>query len=422
MEIVMHITAIRDERDAIVAICSTATDMTPWTKLQAQFFQAQRVESAGKLAAGIAHDFNNLVTVIAANCDLLLMDLPEFSPQRGEIEEIQRAAGRATNLARRMLGAVRNSEIVAAPVDVRETVREAMNLVTRGMTGGVAINVHADQGELVVLADPTQIEQVLLNLVLNAADAMPNGGTVDVRAGSVMLPRPLMTRVGEIAAGRYVELVVSDNGPGMSEETFARLFEPFFTTKPRGKGTGLGLATVIGIVRVLHGGVTVTTEIGAGTTFRVLLPLAQSDASARRRTPLSIPVVPERDQYTLLLVQTEDAVRTNLSRTLEREGYHVLEARHGGEALRMIAENDGIDLLLADLIMPGLGGAELSERATAQGRRIPTLFITEETSDGDSADSAPQGVQGRTIQSPFEIETLLAELADLSSADRKKGR
>jgi CheY-like chemotaxis protein len=294
-----------------------------------------------------------------------------------------------------------------------------MRLVSRGMTGGVEINVHADQGELVVLADPTQIEQVLLNLVLNAADAMPNGGTVDVRAGSVMLPRPLMTRVGEIAAGRYVELIVSDNGPGMNEETFARIFEPFFTTKERGKGTGLGLATVFGIVRVLHGGITVTTELGAGTTFRVLLPLAQSDSSARRRTPLSIPVVPERDQYTLLLVQTEDAVRTNLSRTLEREGYHVLEARHGGEALRMIAENDGIDLLLADLIMPGLGGAELSERAVAQGRRIPTLFITEETSDSDPATLAPQGVQGRTIHSPFEIETLLAELADMSSGDRK---
>jgi len=421
MEIVMHITAVRDERGAIIAICSTATDMTPWTRLQAQLFQAQRVESAGKLAAGIAHDFNNLVTVIAANCDLLLMDLPDYSPQRDEIEEIQRAAGRATSLARRMLGAVRNSEVVAAPVDVRETVREAMHLIKRGITGGIEINLHAEESEAVVLADPTQIEQVLLNLVLNAADAMPNGGTVDVRTRSAVLTSPQVTRVGEIAAGRYVELSVSDTGSGMGPETFERIFEPLFTTKPRGKGTGLGLATVFGIVRALHGGITVTTELGAGTTFRVLLPLARGAAPARRRTPIGTPVVPARGQYTLLLVQTEDAVRANLSRTLEREGYRVLEARHGGEALRMIAENDGIDLLLADLIMPGLGGAELSERARALGRRIPTLFITDETPSRDPVGRAvAQPAQGRTIHSPFEIETLLAQLAELSSADRER--
>jgi PAS domain S-box-containing protein len=416
IEIVMHITAFRDTSGAIAGICSTATDMTAWKILQEQFFQAQKLDAVGKLAVGIAHDFNNLLTVISSYCDLLLLELPTGSPHREDIEEIRGAASRASTLARRMLGTARNSAMVAKPIEIRTVVLEARDLLEHAARGNVQLTVDCAEGLGVVVADPTQIEQVLLNLVINAADAMPDGGLVAVRTRDVTLDHPPVTRTGEIRPGAYVELTVADTGTGMDDATLSRIFEPFFTTKPRGKGTGLGLATVFGIVRELGGGVEVDSVPQHGTTFRVLLPRRTTEeATAPRRVRTDAAAALPRGVETLLLVEDEDALRTSVARVFARQGYRVLEAHHGGEALRMLAGEDQIALVVTDLHMPGVGGHELSERIHALGRRMPVLFMSGSRAADDDSDAMPVTAAGRDrfISKPFEIEKLLTTVREM---------
>ena len=416
LEIVMHITAFRDSSGAIAGICSTATDMTAWKVLQEQFFQAQKLEAVGKLAAGIAHDFNNLLTVIGSYCDLVLLELPAGSPYRQEIEEIRGAAVRATTLARRMLGTTHNSALIAKPIELRTVVLEARDLLKHAARGDVQLTVDCAEEPGVVVADPTQIEQVLLNLVINAVDAMPDGGAVAVRTRAVTLDNGRVTRSGEIPPGACVELTVTDTGTGMDGATLSRIFEPFFTTKPRGKGTGLGLATVFGIVRELGGGVEVDSVPEHGTTFRVLLPrVTTEEATGPRRARTNAAAALPRGTETLLLVEDEDALRASLARVFFRQGYRVLEAGHGGEALRMIAGEERIALVVTDLHMPGVGGRELSARIRALGRRMPVLFMSGSSTADTGSDATPASEAGRDrfIGKPFEIEKLLTTVREM---------
>jgi PAS domain S-box-containing protein len=416
LEIVMHITAFHDGNGAIAGICSTATDMTAWKVVQEQFFQAQKLEAVGKLAAGIAHDFNNLLTIIGSYCDLVLMELSAGSPHRPQIEEIRGAAVRASTLARRMLGAASNSAMVAKPIELRTVVLEARDLLKHAARGNVQLTVDCAEEPGVVVADPTQIEQVLLNLVINAVDAMPDGGAVAVRTRAVMLDHRQVTRSGEIPPGACVELTVTDTGTGMDDATLSRIFEPFFTTKPRGKGTGLGLATVFGIVRDLGGGVEVDSVPEHGTTFRVLLPrVTTEEATGPRRARTDAAAALPRGTETLLLVEDEDALRASLARVFVRQGYRVLEARHGGEALRVLTGGDQIALVVTDLHMPGVGGHELSERMRALGRRMPVLFMSGSSTADAGSDATPALEAGRDrfISKPFKIEKLLTTVREM---------
>ena len=415
LEVVMHITPYRGPSGEIEGICSTATDLSEWKSLQDQLHQAQKLESVGRLSAGIAHDFNNLLTVIATYCDLVLMELATGSRYRAEVEAIRNAAARASTLARRMLGATRSKAVIAKPVDLDEIVAEARDLVGHAAREGVMIEFAADGRAGVVVADPTQLEQVLMNLVINAVDAMPGGGRVAVRTAARDLPAPRQTSTGELPAGAYAELTVADTGEGMDAATLARIFEPFFTTKPRGKGTGLGLATVFGIVRDLHGGVDVTSAPGLGTTFRVLLPrVPEEEGSAPRRVREAERADLPRGSETLLVVEDEDALRSSITRLFSRQGYRVLEARHGGEALRILAETEHIDLVVSDLHMPGVGGRELSARMRAAGRVTPLLLMSGSSGTGtddaawdDTAASPPPEGPHRFIGKPFAIEEVL---------------
>jgi PAS domain S-box-containing protein len=389
LEIVMHITAFRDTSGAIAGICSTATDMTAW---------------------------NNLLTVIGSYCDLVLMELSAGSPHRHEIGQIRSAAVRASTLARRMLGTARNSALVAKPIELRTVVLEARDLLKHATRGNVQLTVDCAEEPGVVVADPTQIEQVLLNLVINAVDAMPDGGAVTVRTRDVTLNHRQVTRTGEIPPGACVELTVTDTGTGMDEATLSRIFEPFFTTKPSGKGTGLGLATVFGIVRELGGGVEVDSVPQHGTTFRVLLPrVTAEEAIGPRRARTEAAAALPRGAETLLLVEDEDALRASLARVFARQGYRVLEARHGGEALRMIAGGDQIALVVTDLHMPGIGGRALSERIRALGHSMPVLLMSGSTGADDVSDAMPASAAGRDrfISKPFEIEKLLTTVREM---------
>lgn len=412
IELIFHVTPFRDAQGRIAGVCSTATDVTEWKVLQEQFFQAQKLETVGQLAASIAHDFNNLLTVIGSYCDLVLLELPESSPYRGEIEEIRRAAQSATTLAQRMLGAARSKTVVIRPIDFTAAVEETRHLLAHATRGKAALDVTLAVDPSVVIADPTQVEQVLMNLVINAVDAMPDGGTISVRTANVALDRETPTIVGPIAAGAYAELTVADSGTGMDAETLGHIFEPFFTTKPRGKGTGLGLATVFGIVRELGGGLTVDSAVGQGTTFRVLLPRASDEESTvpRRARAAAAAKLPTGTE-TVLIVEDEDALRHSIAHLFSRQGYRVLEARHAGEALRIAEHEAEIALVMSDLHMPGIGGRELSARMHALGRRVPVLFMNDasgaEDNPGDAWTPDTTTKYDRFIAKPFEPETLL---------------
>jgi two-component system cell cycle sensor histidine kinase/response regulator CckA len=414
IEVAMHMTPFLESDGTIGGICSTATDMTQWRQLQEQFFQAQKLEAVGKLAASVAHDFNNLITIIGSYCDLVLMDLPSTSPMRADIEEILGAANRATVLARRMLGTTRSSALARAPIDVAETVRAAHDLLKHAANKSIEVRVESSKEGSVIFGESTQIEQVVLNLVINAVDAMTSGGTITVRTSQTTLWRPTLTRVGEIRPGEYVELTVTDTGTGMDAATLERIFEPFFTTKPEGKGTGLGLATVLGITRELNGGVDVISTLGQGTTFRILLPrlLTESDV---RATPTRGALTHAPATETLLLVNDEDALRAGVARVLARQGYRVLEARHGGEALRILSDEASIQLVITDLHMPGVGGHELSERLRALGRTLPILFM----SSSQDESGAPHGLPPRAlpgdrfIHGPLDVDELLTSVREM---------
>ncbi len=418
LEVAMHITPFFKVDGSVGGICSTASDMTEWRHLQEQFFQAQKLEAVGKLAASIAHDFNNIITVIGSYCDLVLMELPTASPLRADIEEILGASNRATTLARRMLGTARHSALARTPIDVAETVRGAHDLLKHAANKDVTVEIESSGDALVISGDTTQLEQILLNLVINAVDAMPAGGAIAIRTKptSVLLPR--ITRAGEIRAGDYVELTVTDSGTGMDADTLNHVFEPFFTTKPQGKGTGLGLATVLGIARELNGGVDVESEVGKGTTFRILFPmLMPSTSTASRLTPSrGTPAFPLGSE-TLLLVNDEDALRAGLARVLTRQGYRVLEARHGGEALRIITDEPAISLVVSDLHMPGVGGHELADRLRGLGRRMPILFM----SSSQDANGEPYGLptnalaSDRFIRGPLDVDELLTTVREMLS-------
>ncbi len=344
-------------------------------KSEEQLRQAQKMEAVGRLAGGIAHDFNNLLSVILSYSEIVSSTLKSDHPSRPDLDEIKKAGARAADLTRQLLAFSRQQVLDLRILDVNEIVTGVNKMLARVLGEDVELTMVLARRLAKVRADPGQIEQVLMNLVVNARDAMPNGGKVTVETSNVELDPTYARDLLGVTAGPHVMIAVSDTGVGMDKETQARVFEPFFTTKELGKGTGLGLSTVFGIVKQSGGHIWLYSEPGRGTTLKIYLPRAEGKVDW---TPsINPPNADVRGIETILLVEDEDQVRAVASGILKRAGYHVLEARSPGEAL-LISEQHPvtIHLLLTDVVMPKMNGRQLAERIGSTRPDIKTVFMS----------------------------------------------
>jgi PAS domain S-box-containing protein len=381
-----------------------AHDISGRKRLEQQYLHSQKMEAVGRLAAGVAHDFNNLLTVITGCGEMLLKNLPADDPARGLVGEMTGAGQRAASLTRQLLTFSRRQVLAPKVLDLNEVVTDLEKMLRRVIGEDVALATNLAPQLGPVRADPGQVQQVLLNLAVNARDAMPCGGKLTIETRNVELDGGYARSQAEARAGPHVLLAVSDTGHGMMPEVRARIFEPFFTTKEPGKGTGLGLATVYGIVRHSGGHVAVYSEPGLGTTFKVYLPRAPEAAS--RGKPHLGPAALPRGSETVLLVEDEDAVRSLTGLVLRQSGYAVLEAGHAGEAHRQAQRHGGpIHLLVTDVVMPGAGGRQLAEQLHARHPQMKVLYLSGYADDA----VVRHGILGEEVnflQKPFSPAAL----------------
>jgi hypothetical protein len=382
---------------------------------QEQLRQSQKMEAIGSLAGGIAHDFNNLLTAILGYCDLALEEMEPHGTAADDVQEIRRAAQRAADLTHQLLAFSRRQVLKPRVFPLTSAVLPSEKILRRLISENIVLELSLAPETPFVKADPTQLEQVILNLAVNARDAMPRGGKLRVTTRGTVLDAPLAAVGTTLPPGPYATLEVSDTGTGMSPEVLERLFEPFFTTKERGQGTGLGLATVYGIVQQSGGAITVTTAPGVGTTFTLHFPVA---------APIDEPIEPARHpsdvsargEGTILLAEDDDAVRAIAREALERAGYTVLAAPDGPAAIAIADGFAGvIDLLLTDVIMPGMNGRELAEALTARRPGLPVLYASGYT-DNVLLDQGvlAQGVS--LLDKPFTPAVLTAKVAAMLGA------
>lgn len=369
-----------------------------------QFRQAQKMEAVGRLAGGIAHDFNNLLTVIMGYSHVLATELGREHPLYGKIEETQKAGERAAMLVRQLLAFSRKQPLEPRHLSLNNVVANLEGMLQRLIGADIRLVISLDPGNGQVRADQAQLEQVLMNLVLNARDAMPNGGTLTIETAQVELARSPLYHVDPLPPGPYVKLSVGDTGSGMDRETQAHIFEPFFTTKEEGKGSGLGLSTVFGIVTQSGGAIDVTSRVGHGTRFDIFFPRVAADAHAASSGPAS--TQPAGGHETILLVEDDASVRILLRDALRKLGYRVIEAKQGLEACLLASQElDRLDLLLTDMVMPGMGGRELAQHLMAIKPELRILFMSGFTDDVGILAGHERGTSG-FLQKPFTPELL----------------
>jgi two-component system, cell cycle sensor histidine kinase and response regulator CckA len=388
-----------------------AEDVTERRALEEQLRQSQKMEAVGRLAGGIAHDFNNLLTVIKGYSDLLLEEFKPADPLRNEVDEIRKAADRAASLTRQLLAFSRQQVLAPKVLDLNSVVGNMDRLLRRLLGADIDLQTSLANALGRVKADPGQIEQVIMNLAVNARDAMPKGGKLTVETANVMLDDHYALEHIGAQAGNYVMLSVTDNGLGMSESVRQRIFEPFFTTKEVGKGTGLGLSTVYGIVKQSGGYIWVYSEIGVGSTFKVYLP--RVDAPADVATQKLSSYTTHAGTETVLLVEDEDGVRALVRQVLSKHGYTVLEARHGGEALLHCERfKEKIHLLITDVVLEQMSGPELAQRLVQLRTDLKVLYVSGYTDDA----IIHQGVlkHGTAfLQKPFTTDALARKIREI---------
>jgi two-component system, cell cycle sensor histidine kinase and response regulator CckA len=388
------------------AVIGIILDVTSRNALELQLRQAQKMEAVGQLAAGVAHDFNNLLAAVVANAHLALEDLEHGRVNADDLHGILDAAGRAAELTRRLLAFGRHDPIRPETLDLGAIIRGMEALLRRVLPDSTHLALLAEGPPLPICADRAQIEQVVMNLVLNARDAMPDGGTITVETS-------LETHAD---LGAAATLVVSDTGVGMDARTRERIFEPFFTTKERGRGTGLGLTTVHTVVEQLHGRIAVESEPAAGAVFRLAIPLAAEVAPSERRVEapprIRTDAVVGGAPPIVLLAEDEEAVRRTSKRMLERAGYHVLAARHGADALRMLEQVKGaVDVLVSDVSMPELDGVSLATRARIQVPDLGVIFVSGYTDILNEA--TLRALDAAFLAKPFSAEALTRAVAEM---------
>ena len=382
-----------------------------------QLVQVQKMEAIGRLAGGVAHDFNNLLTAIRGNAELLLADLPPDSQAREDVEEIRRASDRAAALTRQLLAFSRRQMLQPRLLDLNQSVREMERMLGRLLGDDVELVIRLGDGLRRVRADPAQVEQVILNLSVNARDAMPQGGVLMVCTENTELTAELREKYAYVVPGEYVLLEVGDTGQGMDAHTVSSAFEPFFTTKATGKGTGLGLSMVYGIVKQSGGYIWIDSDPGRGTRVRVYLPVARGGEVEEEDEAPAIPA-PARGRGTVLLVEDEESVRRFAERVLSRGGYTVLAAAEGAEAMALSRQHPGlIQVLVTDLMMPRMNGSDLARRLMAERPGIRVLFIS--GYDRDAARTRTPLEPGTDfIEKPFSPEALLDRIHRLLEAPR----
>jgi two-component system cell cycle sensor histidine kinase/response regulator CckA len=389
-------------------------------RLQEQLVQSQKMEAVGQLAGGIAHDFNNLLTAITGYSELLLGELPPEDLRRSHAEEIRKAGERAASLTQQLLAFSRRQVLEPKVLDVNTVVSDIERMLRRLIGEHIELKTRKEADLWKVRADPGQIEQAILNLVINARDAMPHGGTLAIETANANIDDSFARSHPPTQSGPYVLVTVSDTGVGITDEVKARLFEPFFTTKERGKGTGLGLSTTYGIVKQSGGYVWCDTEVGRGTTFQVLLPRVDEPVTQPEARPVQAPIHPGDE--TVLLVEDEPEVRSLVQRILKTQGYTVVTAANPDEALAVAREFKGtIQVMVTDIVMPGMSGLQLAERLLPTRPNMRVLFVSGYTHDA----IGPQGIlePGTAfLQKPFTPNALarkVREVLDGSARDLK---
>jgi signal transduction histidine kinase len=379
-----------------------------------QLRHAQKMEAIGGLAGGIAHDFNNILTAIRTYNNFLLEDLPEGNPSRREAAGIAKAVDHAANLTRQLLAFSRRQIMQPRAMSLNEAVNGLEQMLARVLGSSIQIVTTLDGSLGTVNADPGQIEQVLMNLALNARDAMPEGGRLRIETSNATLDGAYMKQHGAAEPGEYVMIAVRDTGTGMDRETQARIFEPFFTTKESGKGTGLGLAMVYGIVKQSGGYVWVYSEPGHGTTFKIYLPRVDDSVQPIHREPRRIADL--HGTETILLVEDEEPVRETSARLLRRAGYTVFETTNGAEALEMYEEkSSAVDVIVTDMVMPAMGGRDLARSVRMIDPGIPIVFVSGYTDDDELRQT---GLDSRSffMEKPFAPEDLLLKVREAVAA------
>lgn len=397
---------IRDDSGAVRGTILVFRDVSGRRQLEEQLSQSQRMDAVGRLAGGIAGDFNNLLTVITGYSELLRTELPTSNPMRRFAEEIMYAAERAAGLTRQLLAFSRGQAAQPKLLDLNGVITNMEQMLRRLLGQSVELILLPAPGLGRVNADPAQMEQVIMNLATNARDAMPNGGKLVIETADVDLQDANSARKIGVQPGVYVMLALSDTGLGMDSATRSRLFEPFFTTKEQGKGSGLGLSTVYGIVKQHGGQITVYSQVGCGTIFEIYLPRAKEAAGLSTRKP----AVPKGSE-TILLVDDEEGVRKLVNAILQANGYTVIEAGNGPSALAAYEKNaHKIDLVLTDIVMPQMNGFELGERLADQSPDVKILYMS-------GYRDSPIGTEGQPnrafLHKPFTPDTLLNKIREM---------
>jgi two-component system cell cycle sensor histidine kinase/response regulator CckA len=415
VKVEVSVNPILGESGEIVGFLAIQRDVTEQKQLQEQFRQAQKMEAVGRLAGGVAHDFNNLLTVISGHTDLLLGSMPTDNPAYGQLQEIRRAAARAASLTRQLLAFSRRQVLVPQVLDLNTVVANMEPMVRRLIGEDIALATLLDPGLGRVKADPGQIEQVLLNLAVNSRDAMPQGGKLTIETRNADLDESYARRHLTVVPGHYVMLALSDTGCGMDAHTLSHIFEPFFTTKGPEQGTGLGLATVYGIVKQSGGYIWAYSEVGVGTTFRVYLPRVDAPLDVIRTEDVEVTA---GGTETVLVVEDDPAVRALVQSVLGAKGYQVMTARSVEDALCVAEQHRGpIHLLLTDVVLPGAGGRELAEQLGPLHREMIVLYMSGYT-DNAVVHHGVLDARVNFLQKPFTPQTLARKVRSVLDADR----
>jgi PAS domain S-box-containing protein len=399
-----NLICFRNDDGEVIEVIGFGRDITRRKQLEEQLGQSQKMEAVGRLAGGVAHDFNNLLTVISGYSDLILEDLDSDSIIHSDVEEILRASERAASLTRQLLAFSRRQVLKPKLISLSSVVADSEKMLRRLIGEDIDLVILLDSGIGAVRADPGQIEQVILNLAVNARDAMPQGGRITIATRNLDLDEAFVARHPYAQTGPHVLLAFGDTGAGMDDETRSRIFEPFFTTKEPGTGTGLGLSTVYGIVKQSGGVIWVENGSQGGTQFNICLP--RVDKPPDEDVVRASAVQQQHRGETILLVEDEPSVRTMVRRILQEEGYHVIEAREGLEAFEIASRaGQSIRLLLTDIVMPHMGGRELAERLVPVHPKMKVVYMTGYTEQAIS--DAP------FLHKPFTSKGLLAKLREV---------